>query len=60
MSGLNWSDSKVESVGGFISKKLGRIPQTNEKSLVEGCQIDIVNADSRKINTVIVNIMPNK
>lgn len=52
VTGLNWHDDKVESVGGFISKTIGRVPASNERIVWPDCVIEIINADSRKINAL--------
>ncbi|MEN9947142.1 MAG: hypothetical protein RLZZ293_1528 [Pseudomonadota bacterium] len=53
---LNWQDSKVESVGGYISKYLGRIPNVGEVINLHDCTIEIIQADSRKINLLTINL----
>lgn len=50
----DWHDDKVESVGGYVSKFLGRIPTIGEKLMLKNCQIEITNSDSRKINILLV------
>lgn len=55
-TGLGWHDDKVESVGGFISKSIGRVPASNERINRPDCTVEIVSADSRKINTLTVNL----
>lgn len=52
---LDWHDDLVESVGGYISKQLGRVPQTNEKIIIDKQSIEITSSDSRKINTLILS-----
>jgi magnesium and cobalt transporter len=52
----DWHDDKVESVGGYIIKWLGRIPQTNETLHHDNYTIQVANADSRKINTLIISL----
>ena len=56
VAGKDWSDSQVESIGGYVSKKLGRIPVSGEKLTIDGCNIEIVNSDSRKINVLTVQV----
>ncbi len=54
ITGLNWHDDKVESVGGFISKSIGRVPASNERISRDDCIIEIISADSRKINALTI------
>ncbi len=57
LTDLNWDDEKVESVGGFISKFLGRVPELGEAFQIDNHQIEITSADSRKINTLTISIV---
>lgn len=52
-----WHDEQVESLGGYIVKYLGRVPQGGEKHIINDCVCEIISADSRKINTlkIIIN-----
>lgn len=56
MADKDWHDSKVESIGGFVAKKMGRIPTSGEKIVIDGCNVEIINADSRKINVLTVQV----
>lgn len=56
MTDLNWDDEHVESVGGFITKFLGRVPELGETCQIDNHQIEITSADSRKINTLTISI----
>lgn len=55
LTGQCWHDDKVESVGGYISKTLGRIPKNGDVFSLNQCQIEICSSDSRKIN--ILNVL---
>ena len=56
ITGNFWQDDKVESVGGFVTKSLGRVPAAGEKFDLNHCAIEIISADSRKINTLTLAI----
>ncbi|MCE3268478.1 MAG: magnesium/cobalt efflux protein [Burkholderiales bacterium] len=47
--GLNWHDNQVETLSGFLSKILGRIPASGEILNFAGVSIEVINADSRKV-----------
>lgn len=49
MLGLSWHDEQVETVGGFLTKVLGRIPYVGEILNFAEVSIEVINADSRKI-----------
>lgn len=53
---LNWEDSSVETVGGFLIKFLGRIPVVGEILDFEKVKIEIINSDSRKINLLLITL----
>ena len=46
---INLNDSHVETIGGFLSKLLGRIPVTGEILDFDNLTIEVINSDSRKI-----------
>jgi magnesium and cobalt transporter len=48
-------DEIVETIGGYLIKFLGRLPENGEQIRLESCQIEIISADSRKINLVRIN-----
>lgn len=54
VTGNNWHDNKVESVGGYIVKHLGRVPVNGEQMIIARRHVEIINADSRKINVLTV------
>ncbi len=60
MCKLDWHDDLVESVGGYITKRLGRIPQTNERIIIDNQSIEITNSDSRKINSLLFTLNKNE
>ena len=51
---LNLLDEKIETVGGFLVKFLGRIPVIGETFDFEKIKVEIINSDSRKINLLLV------
>jgi len=50
--GVIIQDEVVETIGGYLIKHLGRLPQKGEQVNLVGCEIEVVSADSRKINLV--------
>jgi len=52
-------DVKVEdydchSIGGLITKTIGRLPKKNEKIETQGISVTVLNADARKVNRLLV------
>lgn len=56
--GFTWRDNSVETVGGFFVKFLGKIPVIGEIFEFERVTIEIVSADSRKINLLTITLKP--
>lgn len=52
---LNWLDDRIETIGGFLIKFLGRIPVNGEIIDFDGVRVEIVNADSRKIKLLTIS-----
>jgi magnesium and cobalt transporter len=53
-----WVDDKVESMGGYVCKYLGKIPQSGDSFLINEYEVEIIQADSRKIGSLIVKKLP--
>ena len=51
---LSLTDDVVETIGGFLIKSLSRVPISGEIIKCKQCNIEIINADSRKINLVLI------
>ena len=43
----------IETIGGFISQYLGRVPKLGEKLNIAGIEFEIQRADSRQIHILI-------
>lgn len=56
---VKWpEDIGFDSIGGFITHIVGKIPKPNEIIKFENLDITILQADSRKIDKVKIDIMP--
>jgi magnesium and cobalt transporter len=55
---LNLEDEKVETIGGYIVKLLGRVPVNGEIIQIKNLKIEVVSSDSRKINLLLLHL-PN-
>ncbi|MDB6063785.1 MAG: magnesium/cobalt efflux protein [Verrucomicrobiaceae bacterium] len=49
------SDGEVDTIGGFILRKLGHLPQRGELAAFNGYQFKVVNADKRQIHLLRVS-----
>ncbi|GAB1409239.1 hemolysin family protein [Desulfovibrionales bacterium] len=54
--GINLESDQVETLGGYISEQLGRVPETNESFSLFGYTFHIKEADVKQIQWVIVSI----
>lgn len=52
--GLSIQDKMVETIGGFIIKFLGNVPSSGDIIQFKQFKVEIINADSRKINFVLI------
>jgi CBS domain containing-hemolysin-like protein len=54
---LEWEDlpeGKFESVGGLLIHLLGRVPQVNDKVVIDHLELTVVEADERRAKQVLV------
>lgn len=56
---LIWQDDKVETVGGYLIKNLGKIPSVGDTIVFDGFNIEILDADSRKIKLLTLTKITN-
>ena len=56
--GTSFSDDKCLTVGGLILHRLGRVPQFNETTVIDGLSFQVLRADSRRIYTLVVSRSP--
>ena len=54
--GIAWQDTNIETIGGYIIKKLGKIPAVAEQLTINGVLVEILHADSKKINSIIIKM----
>lgn len=51
-SGIAIAEGDYDTVAGWITTRLGRIPRNGESMVLDGCQIHILRADPRRIARV--------
>ena len=52
---INLESDQVETLGGYISEQLGRVPETNESLEIQGYSFLIKEADVKQIQWVLVS-----
>lgn len=55
---LKLEDEDCQTIGGLITKMMGRIPRKNEKLEVSGLLVTVLNTDSRKITRLMIEKFP--
>lgn len=54
ITGINIPDGQYNTLGGFLTYKLGRIPKKGEIVKFGGYSFKVVDADARKVNKVLI------
>lgn len=57
--GMEWEESEVQTVGGWVLKLLGRIPLEGEKVTWQGLVFEIIDMDRQRIDKLLVHKSPN-
>jgi len=47
--GTNFAQGEIDTIGGFVMARLGRVPRRGEKLDVDGMSFEILRADSRRV-----------
>ena len=54
---INLNESSVETLGGFMTKKLGILPKVGDKIIVESIELVVPAADKRRIKKIGISII---
>jgi magnesium and cobalt transporter len=52
------SDDEFDTIGGIVMQKFGHLPRRNEVAEIEGFHFKVLNADSRQIHLLRLNLDP--
>lgn len=52
--GTQFSDEDVDTIGGLLSNHLGRVPHRGEKIVMGSLQFDVLRADARQVQVLLV------
>ena len=55
--GINLNESSVETLGGYMTKKLGILPKVGDKIIVESIELVVTAADKRRIKKIGISII---
>jgi len=56
--GAELSDENVDTIGGYVTDHLGRVPHKGETIALDGFQFEIQRADARTVQMLIVRRLP--
>ena len=56
-SEINLNESSVETLGGYMTKKLGILPKVGDKIIVESIELIVTAADKRRIKKIGISII---
>jgi magnesium and cobalt transporter len=56
--GMNLSDEEFSTFGGLVVNRFGHLPKRNEEITFDGMHIKILRADSRRLHSIMVEILP--
>jgi CBS domain containing-hemolysin-like protein len=49
LAGLEWKDEDVTTVGGYVVRRLGRLPRVGEQLRIDGYIVTVEQADDRRV-----------
>ena len=57
--GSTFSEEEFDTIGGLVLNAVGRLPNRNETTHLEGFEFKVINSDQRKLNSLRVTITPS-
>ena len=54
---INLNESSVETLGGYMTKKLGILPKVGDKLIIESIELVVTAADKRRIKKIGISII---
>ena len=56
--GTSFSDEEFSTIGGLVVQQFGHLPKRDDEIVLNGLHIKILRADSRRLHTIMVEVMP--
>lgn len=50
LTGLNWEDENVTTVGGYVVQRIGHIPLPGEQVIIDDYLVTVLEADARRVH----------
>jgi len=57
--GSHYSDDEVDTIGGLVTHRFGRVPHRGEKVRIDDFLFEILRGDARQIHVLRVRRAPN-
>ena len=58
--GTSFSDEEFSTIGGLVVNKFGHMPKRGDHILIDHLDITVIRADSRRLHSILVEILPDK
>ncbi len=58
--GTTFSDEEFSTIGGLIVNKFGHLPKRNDQVVIENLSVTVVRADSRRLHSVLIEVLPEE
>ena len=49
LAGLEWKDEDITTVGGYVVRRVGRLPRVGEQLRIDGYIVTVEQADDRRV-----------
>jgi magnesium and cobalt transporter len=56
--GTAFSDEEFSTIGGLVVSKFGHLPKRNEEVSFNGIHVKVLRADSRRLHSILVSVIP--
>ncbi|HSI25642.1 MAG TPA: transporter associated domain-containing protein [Methylotenera sp.] len=58
--GTDFSDEEFSTIGGLVVNKFGHLPKRGDSVVIDNLSIKVLRADSRRLHSILVEIIPDK
>jgi magnesium and cobalt transporter len=58
--GTSLSDEEFSTIGGLVVNRFGHLPKRNDHTVIENLGITVVRADSRRLHSILIELLPDE
>ena len=58
--GTDLSDEEFSTIGGLVVHQFGHLPKRNEETTFNGLHIKVLRADSRRLHSIMIEVLPQE